>query len=110
MISKVLSGAKAKFRQDLVVDSCLESTLGYIHLLKDKEVYYVKYPTGQIFPFTRDLDMWVFYIKSLFVFQSKYKTVHHESIGLFFEKLLNTPKNLRSIVSPSRQALLDLFE
>ena len=97
MISKVLSGAKAKFRQDLVVDSCLESTLGYIHLLKDKEVYYVKYPTGQIFPFTRDLDMWVFYIKSLFVFQSRYKTVHHESIGLFFEKLLNTPKTSRGI-------------
>ena len=47
--------------------------------------------------FTGDLDMWVFYIKSLFVFQSRYETVHHESMGLFFEKLLNTPKSLRAM-------------
>ena len=84
LINKVLGRAKAKFTQDLVVESCLESTLGYIHLMKDKAVYYVKYPTGQIFPFTRDLDMWVFYMKSLFVFKSKHKTVNHESICLFF--------------------------
>ena len=48
-----------------MVESYLESTLGYIHLKKDKGVYYVKYPSDQIFPFTTDLDVWVFYIKSL---------------------------------------------
>ena len=85
LINKVLGGAKAEFRQDLVVESCLESTLGYIHLMKEKSVYYVKYPTGQIFPFTRNLDMWVFYMKSLFVFQSRSKTVNNESIGLFLK-------------------------
>ena len=69
-------------------------TLRYIHLLKDKGVYYGKYPTGQIFAFTWDLGMCVFYMKSRFAFQSRYKTVPDKSIGLSFEKLLNTPKNL----------------
>ena len=96
LIFEVLSGVKAKNRYDLVVElpTSAYSTLRYIHLLKDKGVYFVKYPTGQIFAFTWDLGMCVFYMKSRFAFQSRYKTVPHKSIGLSFEKFFNTPKNL----------------
>ena len=96
LIIKVLSGVKAKNRHGVVVGSPTSAylTLRYIHLLKAKGVYYVKYPPGQIFAFTWDLGMCVFYMKSRLVFQSRYKTVPHKITGLSFEKFLNTPKNL----------------
>ena len=61
-IIQVLSGVKAKNRLHLAVElpTSATLTLGYIHLLYVG--VYVKYPTGQIFAFTRDLDMW--YLKS----------------------------------------------
>lgn len=112
LINKLLSGQLAKYRSKLIHQSppaAKSDTKGYITLMKDNDVFYVKYPTGEVFPFMDDLNMWIFYVKSTFVFHSQYLTQHHETVCVFLEKLLGVPKPIRSDVTASQIKLLGLF-
>ena len=46
------------------------------------------------FPMTTETSMWLFYDKSLFVFNAKYQTKYHGHIGVFIEYLLTVPTAL----------------
>ena len=98
LLTVVLRGQQAKHRASLinqVPPKSLEPS-AYIRMTKHNNVFYVVYPTGQTYPFQSALSTWMFYVKSLFVFNAKYETNPHVLIGMFYEKLLKVPNNLLS--------------
>ena len=92
-----LTGRTAVHRDTLVMKcppKAFPETSPFIRMTVHGGVYYVVYPTGHVYPMTTETGMWLFYVKSLFVFNAKYETKYHGHIGVFLEYLLTVPTAL----------------
>lgn len=111
LITKLLTGQNAKHRDTLVNDKHpgILKASSHIELTQHNGIYYCKFPTDQTFPFDNERDMWLFYVKSCYVFNTIYKSSQHGIICLYIEHILGVPQTLRSPSSGAHKKNLALL-
>ena len=94
-----LTGRTTVHRDTLVMKSppkAFPETSPFIRMTIHGGVYYVVYPTGHVYPMTTETSTWLFYDKSLFVFNAKYQS---KCVHRVFADGANSPLD-RPIVCP----------
>ncbi|XP_067930896.1 uncharacterized protein [Watersipora subatra] len=90
--------------------SILDDTrIGSIVLTKAQGCIYLVLPTGAVFPMATEVDVFLAYVKCLFVFNQKYHTQAHSSVGVLVERLLRLPSSLMSTASALQRRFLQMM-
>ena len=93
----------------LPADIVADQSIGHIKMSNHKDSYYVVLPTGHVMNATNEIDMWLLFVKATYVFNTMYCNSHTTAIAIFFEKLLNVPKQLCSKPSKALKRIVNLI-
>ena len=86
-----------------------DESIGHIVMTRHTGIFYVVLPTGQIFPFGSEEEMWLFYVKATYVYTCKYNSTAHETVAVLIEHILNVPSILKSAIPKTAPRLLTIL-